>query len=137
VTTPPSASSIPARAWLPIISAIAPGPHTRPLPTTGRMANTIVTTPQNTALGSPVSQNPSPTRLPWIAAVRPVPTIVAVGASRDPCRNFSLFLAGEGVYGRTASPGPCGRRRRQKTPEKAVGRLRGRRGGGAARPEGG
>src|SRR5438093_10557393 len=32
-------------------SAIAPGPHTRPLPTTGRMAKTIVTTPQKTALG--------------------------------------------------------------------------------------
>ena len=72
------------------------------------MANTIVTTPQNTALGSPVSQNPSPTRLPWIAAVRPVPTIVAVVTSRNRCRSFSVFLAENGMYGRTASHVSCG-----------------------------
>src|SRR2546429_8746841 len=130
MTTPPSASSIPARAWLPIISAIAPGPHTRPLPTTGRMANTIVTTPQNTALGSPVSQNPSPTRLPWIAAVRPVPTIVAVGTSRDRCRRFSLFLGGNGGYRRTASPASCGRRSREKKADNGEGGLGGGGGGG-------
>src|ERR1051325_2418301 len=134
MTTPPNASSTPASAWLPIISAIAPGPHTRPLPTTGRMANTMVTTPQNTAFGSPVSQNPSPTRLPWIAAVRPVPTIVAVVTSRNRWRSFSVFLAENGMYGRAGSPVSWGRRSRENTPHREMGGVCGGAGGAAAGP---
>src|SRR5947199_6286797 len=60
---------------------MAPGPHTRPLPTTGRTANTIVTTPQKTALGRWTIQNPTPTSSPCTAAVRPVPMIVEVVTS--------------------------------------------------------
>ena len=72
------------------------------------MANTIVTTPQNTAFGRPVSQKPSPTRIPCIAAVTPVPMMVEVVTSRNRWRSFSVFLAENGMYGWTAchvSPG--------------------------------
>src|SRR3989454_7889459 len=43
-----------------ISSAMAAGTHTSPLPTIGRIPNTIVTTPQNRALGRPTIQNASP-----------------------------------------------------------------------------
>ena len=57
----------------------------------------MVTTPQKTALGSPTSQNPNPTTVPWIAAVRPVPMMVAVVTSRNRWRSFSAFLAEKGM----------------------------------------
>jgi len=47
-------------------SAMRPVHHTRPLPTTGRMAKTMVTTPQEDAFGSGTIQNPG-TSSPWTA----------------------------------------------------------------------
>ena len=59
--------------------------------------NTMVTTPQKTAFGSPVTKKPSPTRTPWIAAVRPVPMMVDDVTSRKRCRSFSVFFAEKGM----------------------------------------
>src|SRR5438034_33488 len=52
-TTPQTISSTPASARPCMISTTAAGPQIIPLPTTGRIANAIVTAAQNRPLGSP------------------------------------------------------------------------------------
>src|SRR3989442_13723185 len=79
--------------------ARAAGAHTRPLPTTGRIANTIVTTPQKRAFGRPASAKPRPTSVPWIAAVRPGPMRGEALTAPNRTRSVSAFLAGKGEEG--------------------------------------
>ncbi len=62
-------------------STPAAGSQMSPLPTTGRIANSAVTTLQNTGLASPVAQNASPRSAPCTAAVRKVPIRVEIVTS--------------------------------------------------------
>ena len=78
-------------------STSAAGIQMRPLPTTGRMANTTVTTPQKTAFGSPVTTNATPTISPWMVAVRPVPMTVEMVIARKRSRSRSALAALKGM----------------------------------------
>ena len=68
-----------------------------PDPTTGRIANAIVTTPQNRALGRPATTNARPSSRPWIAATAPVPITVETVTSLKRLPSFSVFCFEKGM----------------------------------------
>ena len=80
-----------------MISTIPAGIHTIPLPTTGRIANAIVTTPQNNPFGKPTIQNVKPSTAPWIAAVTPVPMTVDTVTSLNRFPSFSVLALEKGM----------------------------------------
>ena len=96
-TTPTTARAIAAPMRPPRIRLSAPGPQIIAEPTTGSTANTVVTSPQNTALDSPVNQNPMPTIVPWMAATRPVPITVEIVTSRNRSLSRSALAAENGI----------------------------------------
>ena len=80
-----------------MINTTAAGPHTMPLPTTGRIASAIVTTLQNRPLGSPAIQNAMPRSAPCSAATTPVPMTVDTVTSLNRLPSFSVLASEKGM----------------------------------------